>query len=254
MLFEAAAAWPSVQSNGTPLASQLPARPATLREVDPVQNPVSAAWLPPTLDPLTRWAAALGLFLIVLAARLGASSGGAYPFLAFFPVVLVAAWVSGRAPAITAALASTAAAWWFLIRGPGMNGWPSVAQAGALAWFLASGVLAAVLIDGLARVAARATAERARAEAAVASQQALAAELRHRVANNLQVVASALMLQARSIGGTPAAAALGDATRRLELAGQAAPAAGLGRSHSECRRRAGGAVPHPVRGRRSTGA
>ncbi len=174
-------------------------------------------WLIPPLDPLVRWAVAAALFLAFLTVRLELpATGFSYPFLIFFPAVLLAAWIAGRGPALAVAVASGAAAWWFLIRTPGIVTWPLPADAAAVVLFLCISAFAAALVSGLAGAASAAARARADAEAALAAQQMLGSELQHRVANNLQLVASALTQQARDIGGTPAAAALGEATRRLD--------------------------------------
>ncbi len=200
--------------------SQLPARPATLREAMSEHRGSKTTrpfgWQAPALDPLGRWAAALGLLLVFLALRLELPLGSrAFPFLAFFPPILLAAWISGRAPALGVTLAGAAASWWFLIRPPGVLAWPSPVDAAALAFFVCAGAFAVALVAGLARSRAAEAAEREVAEAAEAAERAKTAELHHRIANTLQLVASAVMLHTRSGDGRQAEA-LADATRRLD--------------------------------------
>jgi two-component sensor histidine kinase len=173
------------------------------------------------LEPLGAWALAAALFLLVLALQLEADTlGRPYPFLVFFPAILLAAWLAGRSPGIAVAACSAAASWWFLIRSPGTLAWPTPPQAAALALFLGTGVFAAWLTAGLTRAVALARQAQQAAEAALGAQSVLAAELQHRVANNLQCVASALSLQARRMGDTQAAAALLDARRRIDAVGR----------------------------------
>ncbi len=179
-------------------------------------------WLAPLADPLLRWAAALALFLVTLALRLAApTSGCAYPFLAFFPAVLLSAWIAGAPAAAAVTAASAAASWWFLIRSPGALRWPDAGEAAALAGFVAVGGLAIALVVALRRAAVRARAAQASAQRVLAGQRTMAVELQHRVANNLQLMSSILSLQRRALSGTPAAAeALDGAMRRLDALGR----------------------------------
>ena len=179
------------------------------------------AQFPLPFEPLAAWAVAAALLLAVLAVELGgAPASRGFPFLGFFPAVTFAAWVCGRAPALALAVASAVAAWWFLMRDPGVLAPPRAADLAAVGVFVAGSAFAVLLVSGLTRRLAEAEAARAQAEAAAAEQLARSVELQHRVANNLQMVAAALTLQARAIGGTAAAAALGDATRRLDALGR----------------------------------
>ena len=72
--------------------------------------------------PLTRYGVALVLFLVALAARfmlVGMLPERGFPFLSFFPAVLLTAWLVGLWPGILVAMLSTFSAWAFFMGAPG---------------------------------------------------------------------------------------------------------------------------------------
>jgi two-component sensor histidine kinase len=140
-----------------------------------------------------------------------------FPFLTFFPVVILTAFVAGTAPAITCAILSGLAAWFFFI--PPESSF--VINAGtAIAMGLYVFVVAVdVWLVHLMQVAARRLrAERERTAALYEGQKTLFEELQHRVANNMSFVAALLQMQRGKLRDDPSAgpAALDDAMERLQ--------------------------------------
>lgn len=144
-----------------------------------------------------------------------------FPFLTFFPAVIVTTFVAGRGPGALCGVLSLLSSWYFFI--PPANSfalsWP---VATALLFFAAVVVVDILLIDGLQQRQERLL-ESQRQLAAMADQQTLLfKELQHRVANNLASISSMLRLQRRQIERAPetALAVLESADQRIELMGR----------------------------------
>ena len=96
---------------------------------------------------LVRVPIALGFFLLALGARFwlfDVLPGGSFPFLTFFPAVLLAAWIAGLGPGLLAAALSVLAAWYWFLGAPGWVGAMSSADAVAILFF--SSVLLVVVV------------------------------------------------------------------------------------------------------------
>lgn len=139
---------------------------------------------------------------------------GPFPFLTFFPAIILTALFGGVRPAIVVTALSGVTAWYFFI--PPYNSWqmPHHGVVG-LAFFVLVAAIDIALIEGLQRLVARLHDERARASALIDAREAMFKELQHRVANNMQFTSGLLAMQQRSVEGTPAAAALEQAVARL---------------------------------------
>ena len=138
--------------------------------------------------PRAGYAAALCLSAAAIALRL-AFPALRYPFLMLMPAVLVGGLVGGWRPGTLAACLALGLAWYL----PGAAG-----VTGSLAGMLiAAGVFAVqILCIEAVRVAARrAEARRRRADELLAENDVMFRELQHRVANNMQFIASLLCLQ-----------------------------------------------------------
>jgi two-component sensor histidine kinase len=140
-----------------------------------------------------------------------------YPFITFFPVVVLTAFLGGTVPGTLCAVFSGLASWYFFI--PPNNSF-------ALEWpggFIAMAFYAALagpnlyLIHTMVRTLERLQSARARADGLVERQRTMFTELQHRVANNMQFVSSLLSLQKRRVAADPASApaALDEAVERL---------------------------------------
>ncbi|MGP9820695.1 sensor histidine kinase [Salinarimonas sp. NSM] len=159
--------------------------------------------------------AALGVRIAIGDALVG------YPYVTFFPVVVVATFLGGVRPGIFAAVLSGLAAWWLFIPPTGSFAllWPETPI--ALAFYVLVVGVEIVLIHMMDVSLRRLAAEEARARALLDAQRTLFHELQHRVSNNMAFVAALLTLQRRHVGGHPAALAALDAARaRLDVMGR----------------------------------
>jgi two-component sensor histidine kinase len=146
----------------------------------------------------------------------GTMSSG-FPFLTFFPAVILTAFIAGRGPGVVAGVLSGLSAWYFFIppyEAFGLD--ESVAL--ALAFYAVVVAVDVALIHGMQTTLARLQEERSRTAALLEAQTTMFHELQHRVANNMQFVSALLDLQKRSVGHTRegALAALEEAGRRLD--------------------------------------
>jgi len=138
-----------------------------------------------------------------------------FPYLTFFPAVVLVAYFAGLRPAILTATLSALASWWFWIGPTGFD--LSVATAVALGFYafvVAVDVFFIVGMDGATR---RLAVEVERSAALAQSRDILMKEVQHRVSNNIQVVSALLSLEARSAIDPGARKALSDASARTAL-------------------------------------
>lgn len=171
--------------------------------------------LPLHVVPATAISTLFVLFSFLL--RSGADLQG-YPFITFFPVIMAAALLFGWRQGVLAAALSGGFAWAFFIPSAG-----DPAQIGAtalaLGFFAAVAgslvLIAAMLQHTIGRLAVAREQNRVLAE----TRGLLFHELQHRVSNNLQMAAGMLALQGRQIVDAEALAAIGHASRRLEVIG-----------------------------------
>ncbi|WP_246024614.1 sensor histidine kinase [Azospirillum ramasamyi] len=139
-----------------------------------------------------------------------------FPYLTFFPAVILTTFVVGLGPGVVTAVLSGLAAWYFFI--PPYGTLPVNPSSGvALAFYAVIVAVDIALIHGMQVTLARLREERRRTASLLAAQTTMFHELQHRVANNMQFVSSLLDLQRRSVGRSPegAMAALEEAGRRL---------------------------------------
>ncbi len=168
--------------------------------------------------PAFRWGVAALAFAVALGLRLWLDPllPPGFPFLTFFPAVIVTAFLCGVRPGVAVAAASFLAAWWFFIPPFG-----SLRLTGssllALGFFAAIAAVDILLIHVMTRALARVQEERERNRRLAESRQALFTEMQHRVSNNLLTVAALLAVQARGVPEGPARRALEEAQRRLHL-------------------------------------
>lgn len=174
-------------------------------------------------SPAVRHGVGLVLFLAALAIRWAADAlfPPGFPFLTFFPAVIIATFVAGRGPGIVCAVLSGLAAWYFFVP-PGFSFIVTPQVATAMLFY--GGVVAVdiFLIDGLTRRQSQLEENEARLAEMAAHQALLFKELQHRVANNLASVASMLRLQRRQIERDPALALplIDRADQRIEMMGR----------------------------------
>lgn len=142
-----------------------------------------------------------------------------YPFLAFFPAVVLSAFLFGAKPGLLAGLLCGAVSWYCFIP-PVFSVKMSGGVLFALCFYMFVVTIDVVLIDWLQRVNARLADERERSRRFAERGEVLFRELQHRVSNNLQVVSGLLALQRRTVDDEAARHALDEASRRLGLIGR----------------------------------
>lgn len=162
-------------------------------------------------SPAFRWTFAAAAFLVALGLRLALDDDlpPGFPFLTFFPAVIVTAFLCGPRAGAAVAAASFLAAWWFFIPPTGTFAL-SGASLLALGFFALIAAVDIALIHVLCQALARVGEERER-------NATLFTEMQHRISNNLAVVSALLALERRRIADPDARRALDDAGRRLEL-------------------------------------
>ncbi|SFM31450.1 sensor histidine kinase [Methylobacterium pseudosasicola] len=140
-----------------------------------------------------------------------------FPYLTFFPVVVVTTFLFGLRPGISSAILSGLCAWYFFLAPA--NSFALNPQTGIALAFYAFIVAVDIALIHFMHVAG----ERLRRERAVNAglyeqQRTMFQELQHRVANNMQFVAALLTFQRKKVVADPseALAVIDDARARLE--------------------------------------
>jgi two-component sensor histidine kinase len=169
--------------------------------------------------PVAGYGLAVAAAVLALALRLAlqVSLPPGFPFLTFFPVIIVTSFVAGRGPGIVCAILSLLAAWFFIIQP--VNSFALDASSGiALALSALVAAVEIALIAVMQRAIDRLAIERQLTARLYQQQRELFEELQHRVANNMTFVSSLLRLQQRRIGDDADAAsvAFDEAARRIE--------------------------------------
>ncbi|QCG91281.1 DUF4118 domain-containing protein [Azospirillum sp. TSH100] len=169
--------------------------------------------------PMPRFGMALLTVVVALLLRLAADGAlpTGFPYLTFFPAVILTTFIAGLWPAVVTAVLSGLAAWYFFI--PPYDTLTLNSSVGvALAFYAVIVTVDIALIHGMQVTMARLQEERGRTASLLEAQTTMFHELQHRVANNMQFVSALLDLQRRTVGHTPegALAALEEAGRRLD--------------------------------------
>lgn len=164
------------------------------------------------------WGFAIFSFAIALGLRFAVSHllPPGFPFLTFFPAIMLTAFIGGTRPGILCAVLSVLAAWYWFIP-PATSFGIDYQVVIALAFFVSIIVVDILIIHVMNRAVESARRERAQAELLADERRTLFQELQHRVANNLSFVASLLSLQKRKHKALPEVGeALDDARLRLD--------------------------------------
>nr|WP_245515928.1 histidine kinase dimerization/phosphoacceptor domain -containing protein [Ancylobacter aquaticus] len=164
-------------------------------------------------------AVGVAMFAVSLALRFAVDGvlPPGFPFLTFFPAVILSTFFCGLRPGITCAALSAFAAWFFFI-GPA-NGMRVDGQSlMALGFFAVIAAIDITLIHFTFSAADRLRTEKETSARLYESQRTMFQELQHRVANNMQFVAALLTLQKRKVGqdARQAITALDEARSRLD--------------------------------------
>lgn len=148
-----------------------------------------------------------------------------YPYVIFFPPVIVSSFLFGPRPGIVAALLCGLFAWYFFIP-PFMSFDLEKGAFTTLLFYAGVATVDIVLVHlmqaanqrlRLARENVRELAEER--GKLIARSEVLFQELQHRVGNNLQMVGAVLSLQMRQLEDSAARGALADAAARLQVIG-----------------------------------
>ena len=175
-------------------------------------------WEPHSLPRILRWGLAALAWAVAFVIRyeLEGSLPTGFPYLTFFPAILISAYFFGMAPGIVVAVAGGLAAWYRFIPPYGSFNVDSGTLV-ALGFY----VFVSATEIGLTALAQRARramlAERKEKEVLAEQRRLMFHELQHRVSNNLATVSGLMKLQRRLIVDTAAGAALDDSVRRIEL-------------------------------------
>lgn len=175
-------------------------------------------WEPYDLSAGVRWTLAVLAWAVALAIRYemeGALPPG-FPYLTFFPAILISAYFLGPAPGVLVAVASGLSAWYFFI--PPLNSLELNGATVLALMFYAFVAAAEIGLTALAQRARRALSAEREAKDRLAEQRRLMFhELQHRVSNNLTTVSGLMKLQRRMVTDEAAQLALDDSVRRIDL-------------------------------------
>ena len=165
-----------------------------------------------------RYGLALGLAVLAVLLRFALNPvfPPGFPYVTFFPAIVVAVYLGGLGPGILCATLSGVAAWYFFIP-PTFAFSFDVSVLFALAFFVFVVAVDIFFIDGMGRALDQLEGERERYRALADSRDLLYRELHHRVSNNLQVAGALLRLQGQGITDTDARHALVQAGDRIEV-------------------------------------
>ncbi|MDY6925308.1 MAG: histidine kinase dimerization/phosphoacceptor domain -containing protein [Pseudomonadota bacterium] len=167
--------------------------------------------------PLAAYGLAVGVWLIAFLVRLGLDHQfpPGFPYLTFFPAVVVATYLAGLRAGLLTAVLSGLTAWWFFIGPPGFE--LNAATGLALLFYAFVVAVDIFFIDGMHRERRRAEAEIEHSRELAESRDLLSREIQHRVSNNLQVVSAMLALQAQHTSDPDARRGLQEARGRTAL-------------------------------------
>jgi len=170
-----------------------------------------------TVRPIFAYLAAGLLSVIALAIRLSVDGvlPNGFPFVTFFPAVIIASFLFGVGPGIFAAVLCGLFSWFFYIG-------PTHAEGAGVAILFYIGVVATdiALVHWMQRANYKLAVERERNRTLAENRELLFRELQHRVSNNLQVVASLVSLQRRGVKDAAARKALDEASGRIGMIGR----------------------------------
>lgn len=168
--------------------------------------------------PAWRWSFALLAFLVSFGLRyaLEGTLPAGFPYLTFFPAVILTTFFAGLWPGVATAAACGLAAWYFFIA-PVNSFALSGASGVALAFYAFITSTEIAILHLMNRAMAGLRVERARSAELAEARKLMFHELQHRVSNNLSAVASLLKLQRRGVSDPAAKRALDDAVGRIAL-------------------------------------
>lgn len=171
--------------------------------------------------PVAGYGVALGAFGVAFGLRwaLDPVLPTGFPFLTFFPAVVIASLAGGTVPGLLVSALSFAAAWGFFIPLPPGKAL-DVQVALALLLFAFVAIVDVLLIHVVAGALSHLREERARSQSLAESRTSLFRELQHRTSNNLQLVSGLMRMQRARVADPEARKVLDEAAQRLVLIGK----------------------------------
>ncbi|MDN3567895.1 histidine kinase dimerization/phosphoacceptor domain -containing protein [Paeniroseomonas aquatica] len=168
-----------------------------------------------------RWTIALACLAVAVAARLALEPAlpPGFPFLTFFPAVILTAFLGGLWPAVAVAAGCGLAAWLLLLPSAAA-GTPQAADLLALGFYAGIVTVDIAIIHGMTLALDQLRQERERSQSLAATSAMMFHELQHRVANNLQVVGALMTLQKATVQDAQARRVIEEAAARLGLIGR----------------------------------
>ncbi len=168
-----------------------------------------------------RFAATLAIWLAALASRFAADDllPPGFPFLTFFPAVMIATFVIGTASGIIVAVLSFLSSWYIFLP-PRYTFYLTPETATALAFFILVTGIDILIIDLLQKAQRSLRASRQEAIDLAQQRDILFQDLQHRVGNNLAMIAAMLNFQARSEQSEQARRSLQSAAERMRTIGE----------------------------------
>lgn len=168
-----------------------------------------------------RWLIGAVAFIIALLLRhvLDDVLPPGYPFLTFFPAVIITAFISGLGPGIAVAAASAIASWYFFIP-PFESFQITGATALALGFFIFIASVDLGVIHYMFKWMKKLDEERERSRQLAISRDLMFKEMQHRISNNLAVVSALMRMQRSAVRDESATKALDEAATRLALVGK----------------------------------
>lgn len=160
-------------------------------------------------DRLLGLLVALGIFALALGLRM-AIPGDGLPFITFYPAVMIAGYLAGAGPGLLVVASSEAVVFFIFSSRPMFLGYDAPDPTLPFAAFAGASVVILFFMHLLHRTADKLWIEREKSDS-------MFSELQHRVANNMQLVASVLQIE-RTTERSKVESLLA-AQRRLELLG-----------------------------------
>ncbi|MEH3036451.1 MAG: DUF4118 domain-containing protein [Sphingomonas adhaesiva] len=142
-----------------------------------------------------------------------------FPFLTFFPAVIISSFLFGRGPGTMSALVCGLLAWYFFIP-PARTFHIDARTLVALGFYAGVVAVDIVLVDAMQRANERSARLAAEQRRLAERTELLFSELQHRVSNNIQMVGAMLSLQQRQVTDQMARMVLTDASTKLQLIGR----------------------------------
>jgi two-component sensor histidine kinase len=171
--------------------------------------------------PVAGYGVALAAFAVafVLRRSLDPVLPSGFPFLTFFPAVVVGSLAGGTVPGLVVSVLSLASAWFFFM--------PTAQATGldaqnilALSLFAFVALVDVLLIHVVAGALDHLRSERALSLSLADTRESLFRELQHRISNNLQLVSGLMRMQRGRVADPEARKVLDEAANRLVLIGK----------------------------------